>query len=190
MRFAFDARKAVEVMTYIVSQLKGRETDKVKLMKLVYLADRDHFLTRGRPITGDDQYAMQYGPVPSLCLDLLDGQFMDEDADLFRNLHTEDHKVSLKQTPEPVRLAGSEREALDRIITHYGEWGSWELVEHTHQFAEYKRVFREGTSTRIPFELLLEIYRPERFYRHNRPVITNEMAANMACPFPKSEDDM
>lgn len=191
IRFDFDARKAAEAMAYLVSRLEGQKTDKVKLMKLLYLADRDHFLEEGRPVTGDDQYAMPFGPVPALSLDLLDGQFeIKDDGGIFTFLQTQDHEVSLKEFPARPELTSSEIRVLDAVINRYGSMSTWQLRNYTHQLPEYREVFRPGTSTRIPFELILKIYSAEKLFRHNRPVITAAMAANMLCPFPRSDTDL
>lgn len=191
IRFDFDPRKSVQAMAYLLSKMQGQKTDKVKLMKLLYLADRDHFLQEGRPITGDDQYAMPFGPVPTLSLDLLDGQFGDgEDADIFTYLQTGNIEVSLSRIPEPFGLGESELRILDAVLERYGAMDTWALRDFTHQLPEYCRMFRPGTSTRIPFELLLEIYRKGTLFRHNRPVVTSAMAAHMFCPFDRSETDL
>ena len=189
--FDFDARKAALAMAYLVSRMAGQKTDKVKLMKLLYLADRDHFLREGRPITGDDPYAMPYGPVPTLSLNLLDGQFdQGHDGEVFAYLETSDRDVCLKKLPEPLGLEDSEKKILDEIIERYGKIETWTLERQTRKLPEYQRVNRSGTSTRIPFELLLEFYAKDRLFRHGRAVVTSAMAANMSCPFSRSEDDL
>lgn len=190
IRFNFDAHKAVAAMAYLVSRLEGQKTDKVKLMKLLYLADRDHFLQEGHPITGDDQYAMPYGPAPSSSLNVLCGQFAPEQAPIFDYLQTRDYEVSFKKLPQPLGLADAERQTLDTTIKKYGAINTWSLSDFTHGLDEYQQVFRPGHSTRIPYELLLKIYSSGRLYRHGRPVITPAMAANMSCPFARSEDDL
>ncbi len=70
--FHFNPDKAVQAIGYILSALGGT-MEKVKLTKLLYLADRQFFIERGVSITGDRLVAMPYGPVPSGCLDLLSG---------------------------------------------------------------------------------------------------------------------
>ncbi len=189
--FEFDACKAARAMAYLVSRMPEQKTDKVKLMKLLYLADRDHFLQEGRPITGDDQYAMPYGPVPTLSLNLLDGQFaQSDDGAVFTYLETRDYEVSLKEIPDPLGLSQTEIRALDAVMQRYGVMDTWRLKDYTHELPEYRQVFRPGTSTRIPFELLLELYSTGNLYRHGRPVITPGMAASMPCPFPRPEPDL
>jgi len=189
--FDFDARKAARAMAYLVSRMADQKTDKVKLMKLLYLADRDHFLQEGRPITGDDQYAMPFGPVPILSLDLLDGQFeQGRDGEVFAYLETRNCQVCLKKLPAPLELDKSELRVLDAIIERYGAVGTWDLQDLTRKLPEYQTMYRPGTSTRIPFELLLKLYSQGRLFRHDRAVITSAMAANMSCPFSQSEDDL
>jgi len=189
--FSFDARKAAHAIAYLVHRAPGGQIDKVKLMKLLYLADRNHFLEEGRPITGDDQYAMPFGPVPTLSLDLLDGQFAEgQDGGIFEYVETGNYMVYVKRLPDPVELQASERRVLDAVIEQFGDMGTWELRDYTHHLPEYAQVCRPETSTRIPFELLLDLYSNGRLYRHNRPVINQAMAANMVCPFPGPETDL
>lgn len=190
IRFDFNPRKAARAMAYLVSRVMNQKTDKAKLMKLLYLADRDHFLVEGWPITGDDQYAMIYGPVGTLSLDLLDGQFGRRESNIFTYLQTQNWEVYLKSLPQPLELGATELGVLDATIDRYGAFPTWKLVRYTHKLPEYRQVFRPDTSTRIPFELLLEIYSKGTLYRHNRPVITAAMAAHMTCPFPESDADL
>lgn len=53
----------IEAIYYILSKLG--KMDKLKLLKLVYLADKYHLIYYGRTITNDDYYAMKHGPIAS-----------------------------------------------------------------------------------------------------------------------------
>src|SRR5947209_5839301 len=97
MRFPFNLDKAIQVVAHLLSRLGT--TDKVKLMKLVYLADREHFIRHGYPITGDQPYAMPHGPVPSATLDAVDGQTPGAQERVFRFIHVDDYRVSIRATP-------------------------------------------------------------------------------------------
>jgi len=186
--FQFNPRKAIEAMAYLVSRLPGQRTDKAKLMKLLYIAEREHFVQEGRPITGDDLFAMKHGPVPSESLDLLDGQGWNHRG-VFDYLQTENYSVRLVALPE-LHLTESERRVLDEVIARYGVVDTWDLVRQTHRFPEYRQVYREGTSTRIPYELILQFYGGDRLFRDGRAVVTMAMASEMINPFPKSETDL
>jgi hypothetical protein len=150
----------------------------------MYLADRYHFIEFGYPITGDDQYAMRKGPVPSHTLDALDGDF----PVVFNFIHVNDNWVYFKNSPGFDSLSDSERATLDRIAIEHGKKDKWKLVDETHELPEYKQTYVEGTSTRIPYELIAQVSGNENRYRKNRPVISPDAAKMMKCPLPSGAD--
>lgn len=162
--------------------------DKAKLMKLLYLADRDAFLNIGHPITGDRQFAMRYGPAPCECLDIVNA---DVDArGIFQYIHVVDDKVSLRADhPGLVALQDDEICILNQVANDYGATPTWTLVRKLHQLPEYREVYVPDTSTQIPYETLLKHYGTEEQFRHGRPVVSTEMAAHIECPFPQSSSD-
>jgi uncharacterized phage-associated protein len=62
--------KAVVQTIYYILQKTG-SLEKMKIVKLVYLADKLHLLSFGRTITRDNYRAMKNGPVGSTTLDIL-----------------------------------------------------------------------------------------------------------------------
>lgn len=63
--------KIVEMLVLLAST--GRRFDQYQVVKLFYLADKEHFNRYGRPITFETYYAFDYGPVASTALDLIKG---------------------------------------------------------------------------------------------------------------------
>jgi len=188
IEYSFDASKAKAAMAYVISRLGS--LDKIKLIKIIYLADRAMFLKHGRPITGDRQVAMPYGPVPSRCLDLVNGNFLNEQS--FDVLHVDDNKVLPTDATksEAEKLDEKERTALDEVMVEHGDTPVWTLVDFVDNLPEYKRTYNNGTSTTIPYELLLELYGNQDQFRDGRAVISPAIAANMNCPFPRSDSDL
>ncbi len=186
IRFRFNINKAVGAMAHLISALGP--IDKAKLMKLLYIADRNAFLRLGKPITGDRQFAMPYGPVPSMCLDLINANV--ESADVFRYIHVSDGQVRLQDNaPVPPALDADEISVIDDVISTYGSIPTWPLVRQTHSFPEYQEAYVEDTSTQIPYETILKHHGNEDQYRHNRPVVSAKMAAHIDCPFPRTAAD-
>jgi len=184
--FQFEPEKAIQAMAYILHQLASVE--KVKLTKLLYIADREHFLEEGYPITGDRQFAMKWGPVPSGCLELL-----DDEADtngLFEYFQIVNNTLFLRHLTAFDKLGESERRVLDHVIAEHGSKYRWDLVEETHHFPEYRDVYVKGTSTFIPYELMLKHYGNENQFMFGRPVISEKMSKHMLCPFPTREPDL
>src|SRR4051794_10494791 len=70
MALPFDERKATEA-TSLLLMLRGNRMHYMKLIKLLYLADREALLRWGRPITTDTFVSMDYGPVVSTIYDLI-----------------------------------------------------------------------------------------------------------------------
>lgn len=188
IRFPFNQGKAIQAMAYLVDRLGA--VDKVKLTKLLYLADRNHFLLVGRPITGDSLVAMPHGPVPSLSLGTLNGEAWPDMQAAYEYLDVHGNEVRVKTQPLVDQLEQNEREALDAVLQQYGHLNTWQLVEQTHQLPEFQEVYVDQTSAPIPYELILKHYKAEAGFRHNRPVISSNTAAAMFCPFPTDEHDL
>jgi len=185
IRFQFDFNKAVAAMVYFLRRLG--HLDKIKLIKLLYIADRESLLRLGYPITGDQPCAMKFGPVPSACLDTLNG----ERQEVFQSVHVVDNRVKMARTTDTSdHLNEAERAILDGVISSYGRVPTWVLVEQTHEFPEYKEVNIPGTSTPIPYEVILKHHGDEKHFRHNKPVISREMASRMLYPFVRPEPDL
>jgi len=182
IEFLFDLDKATASMAYLLERLGPVE--KVKLMKLLYIADRNHFIQHGRPITGSEQVAMDHGPLPSACLEALDKNRIPQ----FVNVDQLTHVVSLKSKPDGDILEASERDILDKVISAFGAADKWALKKHTHKFQEFKRVYIYGTSKPISYELLLELYGGDKGNWRGQPVVSETSLKHMVCPFPVGSD--
>lgn len=67
MRLRFNDRKATQAAALLL-QLRGGKMSYMKLIKLLYLADREALLQWGRPITTDRYVSMNRDPVLSRIL--------------------------------------------------------------------------------------------------------------------------
>jgi uncharacterized phage-associated protein len=185
--FRFNLQKSIQAMAYLLDRLGP--VDKVKLMKLLYIADRNNFVRHGYPITGSVQKAMEWGPVPSACLSVIDGEYRADPDAVFQVLHVDDSTVSVRAVPAFNLLDDAERSTLDFVIQSFGATPKWDLVKYTHTFPEYEEAYRgEGTSTPITYEAMLRHYKNEEGFRHNRPVIPESTLRHMAFPFTATSD--
>ncbi len=184
IQYQFDVDKAVAAMVAILRYTGP--TDKLKLIKLLYLADRDCFLSFGHPITGDQPVAMDHGPVPSGCLDVLNGEI---ESQVFSVLHVTDCTVALDDSlpPNMEELTDDESRTLKQTLDEYGRLTTGQLYRLVHELPEYRDCHIPGTSADIPFERILQHHGTEDQFRHGRPVVTRKMRRHLACPFPQSE---
>jgi hypothetical protein len=152
-----DVAKAVQAAGVIL-RLEGKTASRLRLLKLLYIADRLSFERFGRAIIGSKMVAMKNGPLHSHVLDLLNGKFVGEDrwASCFENQGV---LVNLVQQPDVGLLARCEIDLLEEVTKKFAEQDDWEIVETTHGFAEWQKQYpdpKENTSRRIPVGDILE----------------------------------
>ena len=68
----FDIRKATHVAAYLLWK-RGRRMSSLKLMKMMYIAEKQFLLQYGERLTGDKMVSMPYGPVLSATYDCFMG---------------------------------------------------------------------------------------------------------------------
>ena len=74
----YSERKAAQVAAWFLREAGGRLSH-LKLIKLMYLADRQAMADTGYPITFDRVVAMPHGPVLSMTLNLINGDIESRD---------------------------------------------------------------------------------------------------------------
>lgn len=150
-----DTRKIIQALCFLLNEIPGRRADKVKLVKLLFLADKCHLVRYGRTISGDDFWAMPLGVVGSVTKDVLG--FDENDENDFPNPEYEYAKKMLRKVGTHAyeanhacdandidQLSETDIEALRLIAKHFGRLSGWELVELTHRYPEwqqYKKLF-------------------------------------------------
>lgn len=140
-------------MTAMFLLKAGRPVSRVKVMKLLYLADRESLKQYGESITGDTAYSMPQGPVLTTTYDLMKGEkFSDEWSRFIGDAIS----VRLKEgvtTSALGDLSRADIEIIDEIWEQYGKMTDRQLVDLTHQFPEWSNPM--GSSTLIEFQELL-----------------------------------
>jgi uncharacterized phage-associated protein len=169
--FEFDPQRTLAAIAYIASKELPR-FDKYRVCKLVFLADRQHLVRYGRPITGDTYYALDWGPVPSATLDALNNNhplseelrkvLKKERAQTGKKRPSNPH-YQLRSTKKLKRLwleylSKSDLIVLDDIVARYGDKTFSELYEITHALPAYYRAWgrREGNRSLMRFEEFFE----------------------------------
>src|SRR5258705_6624824 len=79
MRMRFNEQKTTEAAAHLIKRRGQGYMSYMKLIKLLYFADREALLRWGSPITADTFYSMDRGPVLSRVHDLVtEGASPDE----------------------------------------------------------------------------------------------------------------
>ncbi|WP_218831574.1 Panacea domain-containing protein [Bordetella genomosp. 9] len=135
----FDERRAAQAASYLLFRAGG-SMHLIKLLKLIYLAERLSFERYGEPLTGDRLVSMEHGPVLSRIYNHMNGAMRSEPGgwDSWISDRAE-HKVSLRdpsalKSPEDdlLALSDSDLEVLSAVWDRFGSWDRWALVKYTH----------------------------------------------------------
>jgi uncharacterized phage-associated protein len=117
---------------------RGGKMSYLKLLKLLYFADRIALVKLGRPITFDKYYSMENGPVLSQTCDLIKDKGSPKSGRYWKKfIERSEFDVRLiKQVPND-QLSQAEEEILDKVFKKYGRMNRWDIVELTHKLPEY-----------------------------------------------------
>jgi len=157
MLLEFEYKKATQVINYLTKK-EGGQIDKLKLIKLVYFADRYHLRRNGRPILNDTYFAMPLGPVGSSVKDIAEfSDFLAVDEREYASKYLarggqDNILVSILDVNAEV-FSKSEIEALDFAYKEFGEYSASTLVNVTHRYPEwdkFKSSLQSKETTREP----------------------------------------
>ena len=155
IRFKYDIEKFVACLSFLASNVKN--LDKLKAAKLLYYVDKYHLVRHGRPILGDVYYRLDYGPVPSKSLDVMNEAISpikfrglpQENLELLsKYIKVNDEKrhpvFEVKRDHEFDVLSESENEALQETIKKYGRYSGADLIKLTHNEASWLKSEKSG----------------------------------------------
>lgn len=136
--FLFNEKKLTQSAAFFLFKANGR-LPVLKLMKLLYLAERASFKKFHRPLIGDSLVSMKNGPVLSLTYNLMNGEtrnypFWDEWIS-----DRAEYEIGLRD-PSIVRneddlleLSNNDIRLLKAVWDEFGHLNRWQLVDWTHE---------------------------------------------------------
>lgn len=169
MTTKFDRQKLIQAIIYFASNTKY--CGKIKLFKLLYLLDFEHFRQTGKSVTGFEYQAWKFGPVP---VDLME-EWEEFGPDLAQAVHIEEERVidydrkavkvnegvafnADEFTPRQLRI-------MEALAKKYCEAYSPKMIDVTHeQNSAWDKVWcdGEGAHRAIPYALAIPDSAPER----------------------------
>jgi uncharacterized phage-associated protein len=149
MKFRFEPLKTTQAAAHLLT-LEGRVMDRMRLLKLLYIVDRELLAEKGRTLTGDRAVAMNYGPVLSHTYNLINGDEKSPD-DWNRYIRSVNKKVVLIEDPGRGELSKREIDKLEEVCNRFSEISTSGLSAFTHEFFEWVKNFTPDTSRPIPW---------------------------------------
>jgi uncharacterized phage-associated protein len=149
MTFRFRSLKTTQAAAVLLA-LDDNSMDRMRLLKLLYIVDRELLAESGRTLTGDRAVAMKNGPVLSRIYDLIKGTELSP-ADWGRYLRSAGYKIMLLEDPGQGEMTKREIAKLHDVTERYRSVPTRALSAHTHRFPEWKNNYNVGTATPIPW---------------------------------------
>lgn len=156
MQLAFKEKKTTQAAARFL-KLGGGCMNYMKLIKLLYLADRAALLRWGRPVTGDRYFLMKLGPVLSEVHHLITEVPCPDDSSSWTTYISppSNYEVALRAEPGNDELSRGEQKLIDEIFSAYGQCQPFELVELLHKaLPEWKEV--QGGRTPLEYREILQ----------------------------------
>ncbi|MBS0427143.1 MAG: SocA family protein [Proteobacteria bacterium] len=142
---------------------------KIKLFKLLYLLDFEHFKATGRSVTGADYSAWKFGPVPDQMNE--EWEHPEEDFDAALEIVPEKVIDFVRETVRP-KVHFDDKEftprqlaLLERLSAEHRDSRAPEMIDVTHaENGAWAKVWRGGTgrNQHIPYELAVADDDPNR----------------------------
>lgn len=166
----YNEEKATQIACYIIKK-RGGKINILKLMKLMYLIDRETLLRWGWSLTGDAYVSMPKGMVLSRTYNLVNEESLPTSYWKTYVSAPTRYDVTLIADPEVDELSDAEIGLIDELYEKFGHLNRWVLVDEVHHKlpewvdpngsslgVEYRAVLEEsGKSEQEIFETLSEL---------------------------------
>ena len=144
----FDHEKSVEIIGFFLSEA-GKPQDKLKLIKLIYLADRLSMERRGKPLNFDSYYSLPHGPIASSALNGMNQMFAHR-AWAKLAIAGDNRAVSAVKNIGTEHLSVAETKILAETWKRYGHMNALEIRDWTHKNCDE---YVEVKSSRLSIDL-------------------------------------
>ncbi|MGB7338928.1 MAG: Panacea domain-containing protein [Phototrophicaceae bacterium] len=132
LTFEFDLQKALEAIIYLANKTQEQPTF-MRVVKLMYLADKTSLEQYGRFISGDTYYAMKDGPVPTHTYDILKDTESNDKG--FEVIHRNYPTIKVHRDANLDYLSESDTICLDKTLAAFDHHPTWRLREISHDEA-------------------------------------------------------
>jgi uncharacterized phage-associated protein len=156
MQTPFNPQKAAHAAALFL-RLRGHSMSYLKLIKLLYLLDREALERWERPVCGGKYVSMKLGPVLSEVRDLIVWEQPRTETDPWHELiRTKGFEVELKTEVEPESLSRREIELIHELFNRFGKMSRWDLAEFTHNLPEWKKPPTDNSTCPLEFEDVMQ----------------------------------
>lgn len=160
MLVSHEREKMINAIIYFADHT--RHLGKIKLFKLLYLLDFEHFRQTGRSVTGLDYHAWKFGPVPVA----LEQEWEEPEQDLAEAIRIEPEKVIdyVRETVaaqakfDDSHFSKRELRIMAALVEQYRDELSHRMIDVTHaENGAWARVWNSGRGFDQPIDYALSL---------------------------------
>lgn len=129
----FDIEKLVQIVGYLLKKNNG-QMNYTKLIKLIYLADKESYDAINHSMTGDTYYALPQGPILSELLNLIKGKSDEKNQSYWDARFTTDgyNLIALSSNIPSGLLSKFEKRTLDNIDREFHNKTFGDMIDFVH----------------------------------------------------------
>ena len=136
----YSEKKAAQIAAFFIFKAGG-QTEILKLIKLMYFAERESFARYGEPLTGDSLFSLDHGPILSNTLNHINNLTDSEPGGWETWIKDrENHIVSLQDDSDPtgklILLSDADLEILADTWAKFGGFTASQLRNLSHEKCE------------------------------------------------------
>ena len=133
----FSESRTAQMAAFFLDKTTEKKMPHLKLMKLLYLSDRESVQETGLPISWDLPVSMPHGPVLSLTLNLMNGDWESDTTDGWASWISgkENYEVGLVRSVSRKaldKLSDFDLDVLESVWARFGEMDQWRIRDWTH----------------------------------------------------------
>ncbi|MFZ4537279.1 Panacea domain-containing protein [Propionivibrio sp.] len=160
MLVSHEREKMINAIIYFANHT--RHLGKIKLFKLLYLLDFEHFRLTGRSVTGLDYRAWKFGPVPVA----LEQEWEDPEPDMVAAIRIEPEKVIdyVRETVaaqaefDDSHFTRRELRIMGTLAEQYRDELSHRMIDVTHaENGAWARIWNDGRGFDQPIDYALSL---------------------------------
>lgn len=168
----YSEKRAAQIAAFFIFKGGGR-MEILKLIKLMYFAERESFRRYGESMTGDIYFSLDHGPILSKTLDHINNLVDSEPGGWESWIQDrEDHFVSLKRAGDPTEnldlLSDADLEVLDVTWKQFGGYTAGQLRTKSHEICEE---WEDPNGSRLP----ISIFRILKCVGYSDPEVIKEL---------------
>lgn len=152
-----DMDKLIQIIAYILKKYEG-ELNYTKLIKSLYLIDREAISKKGFSITGDKYICMKYGPVLSNVYNFINDKGNAKQLSKW-NCYFIKNGFNLRLITFAIpdgKLSRFEKGIIDDVDSRYHNYTYRQMISETHKCPEWKELNIKEGSVKLPKVAILK----------------------------------